>query len=191
MDCLLQRRGYSRPMWRFGLLIVCLTAAPALRACDFQYNPASVANYYRVEGWTLPGTTDFNPRATARISETPALREIPGAVAQLLPHDDYPYIVEFPSQEFVLNGSRKRMRPTQVKATIVRWKVEGKVVAYSYSLIPVVAHQVNGQWKIKSEVGCIFTATFIDDRGDGVFRVLVPSAFSTELIPLWARPPKS
>ena len=178
-------------MWRYGLPIVWLIAVPALSACDFQYDPASVANYYRVEGWTLPGTTDFNPAAMPRTSEAPELGQIPGAVAQLLPHDEYPYIVQFPSQEFVLNGSRKRLRPTQVKATIVRWKVGGKVVAYSYGLVPVVAHRVNGQWKIEAEVGCIFTATFIDDRGDGVFRVLAPGAFSRELIPLWARPPKS
>ena len=178
-------------MWRFGLLIVCLTAVPALRACDFQYDPASAANYYRVEGWTLPGITDFNPTANPRTSEVPDLREIPGAVAQLLPHDEYPYIVEFPSQEFVLNGSRKKLRPSQVKATIVRWKIGGKVVAYSYGLVPVEARRVNGQWKIEAEAGCIFTATFIDDRGDGIFRVLTPGAFSTELIPLWARPPKS
>jgi hypothetical protein len=178
-------------MWRFAVVIVSLTAGPLVRACDFQYDPASVANYYRAEGWTLPGTTDFNPAETPRFSEAPALREIPGAVAQLLPHDEYPYIIEFPAQEFILNGSRKRMRPAQVKATIVRWKVMGKVVAYSYGLVPVVAHRVNGQWRIDSEVGCIFTATFVDDRGDGVFRVLSPGAFSTKLIPLWARPPKS
>ena len=178
-------------MWRFGLLIVWLTTVPSLIACDFQYDPASVANYYREQGWTLPGTTDFNLSATPRTSEAPELAQIPGAVAQLLPHDEYPYIVEFPSQEFVLNGSRKKMRPAQLKATIVRWKVEGKIVAYSYGLVPVVARRVNGQWKIEIEAGCIFTATFIDDKGDGVFHVLVPGAFATELVPLWARPPKS
>jgi len=66
---------------------------------------------------------------------------IRGAVAEVLWHNEDPYIVEFPAQEFVLDGSRQRMRPVQVKASIVRWKSHGHVIAYSYSMIPVKAYK--------------------------------------------------
>lgn len=178
-------------MWRLGLLVVAFFFAPSGVACDFQYDPAATQRYYRADGWSLPGTTDFNPHATPRLAETPVFRPVQDAVAELLPHDEYPYIIEFPAQVFLLNGARQRMRPMQVKAGIVRWKVNGRVIAYSYGLIPVGAHKVDGKWKVEWEMGCIFTATFIDDTGDGVFRVLVPGPLTANLVPLWARPPKS
>jgi hypothetical protein len=70
------------------------------------------------------------------------------------------------------------MRPQPAKATIVRWKLYRHVVAYSYTLIPVAAHRAGGKWVVDSEAACVFTATFIDDKGDGVFRVLVPVALT-------------
>jgi hypothetical protein len=176
-------------MWRLGFFIVSLLAATAARAgaCQLEYDPIFIPSYYRAEGWTLPGTTDFNPAATPRLSELPPLKPVPGAVAELLPHDEYPYIIEFPAQDFVLNGARQKMRPAQVKAGIVRWKVDGHIIAYSYGLIPVTARRVNGKWEVQSELGCIFAATFIDDKGDGVFRVLVPGALTADLIPRWTQ----
>jgi hypothetical protein len=131
-------------------------------ACDLEYDPASSPQYYRQDGWALPGVADQSP-----------------------------VIVEFPAQEFVLNGARKRMRSMQVKATIFPWRMHGRVVAYSYHLIPVWAHRVNGKWVMDAEAACTFTATFIDNKGDGVFRVLVPGDFTPELIPRWARPKKT
>ncbi len=116
---------------------------------------------------------------------------VPGAVAELLPHDEYPYIIEFPAQEFVLNGAHQKMRAAQVKVGMVRWKVDGHIIAYSYGLIPVTARRVNGKWDVQSELGCIFTATFIDDKGDGVFRVLVPGGLTADQIPRWAKPKES
>jgi hypothetical protein len=50
---------------------------------------------------------------------------------------------------------------------------------------------VNGKWDVESELGCIFTATFIDDKGDGVFRILVPGGLTAGLIPHWAKPKES
>ena len=172
-------------------LAVLLAVAPAALACSFRYDPASIPKYYRAEGWVLPGAKDFNPTATPQPYGNPRTDRIPGAEAQLLPHDEYPYIVEFPAQEFRLNGARQRMRPTQAKTNIVRWKVDEHVVAYSYGLIPVTAHRANGKWVVDSEAACIFTATFVDDKGDGVFRILVPGAFTQDLVPLWAKPGKS
>jgi hypothetical protein len=130
-------------------------------ACEFEYDPASSPQYYRQDGWVLPGVADQPP-----------------------------YIVEFPAQEFVLNGARKRMRPMLVKATILPRRMRGRVAAYSYTMIPVAAHRVNGKWVMDAEAACIFTATFIDNKGDGVFRVLVAGDFTPELIPRWARPKK-
>jgi hypothetical protein len=170
-----------------GAVVLLLLFSPALLACDFEYSPAAIPQFYRAEGWTLPGTADFNPRATARIYGAPIRVPIPGATAHLLPHDDYPYIIEFPAQEFVLDGARKRMHQIQVKATIIRWDVGERVVAYSYGLIPVVAHRDKGKWVIASELGCIFDATFIDDKGDGIFRVLVRGALTPDLVPTWAK----
>jgi hypothetical protein len=180
-------------VFRLGLFIVWLLAAPAALAgeCHFEYDPISLPTYYRTEGWVLPGITDFNPSATPRLAELPSIKPVPGAVAELLPHDEYPYIIEFPAQEFVLNGARQKLRSAQVKVGMVRWKVDGHIIAYSYGLIPVTARRVNGKWDVQSEAGCIFTATFIDDRGDGVFRILVPGSLTTDLIPRWAKPKES
>jgi hypothetical protein len=35
----------------------------------------------------------------------------------------------------------------------------------------------------------MFYGTFIDNKGDGVFRTLVPGALTPELNPLWAKSP--
>jgi hypothetical protein len=142
--------------------------------------------YYRAEGWKLPGITDFDLRESANSYGAPISKPIPGATAYLLPHAA-PYIAEFPAQEFVLNGVRERMHATQVKATIIRWEVDKHVVAYSYGLIPVVAHRHNGKWIVDGETACIFFATFIDDKGDGLFRVLLPTRLTADLIPSWAK----
>jgi hypothetical protein len=132
-----------------------------------------------------------NPASAHRPEGLPNLTAISGALAQLLPHDEDPYVVGFPAQEFVLNGARQKMRPLHVKAAVVRWKIGKDIIAYSYELIPVTAHRVGGQWKIETEWGCIFTTTFIDDTGDGVFRVLVPGAHTEDLVPRWAKQPES
>ena len=79
----------------------------------------------------------------------------------------------------------------QAKAIIVRYSIGAKVVAFSYGLIPVKARREDGNWVVESETACIFTATFIDDKGDGVFRLLVSGAFTPDLVPRWAKPQKS
>jgi hypothetical protein len=111
--------------------IVVFVFVPAALACNFEYDPAAVQQYYRAEGWKLPGTTDFNPHAKPRAYGAPMRGPVPGARASLLSHDEDPYVIEFPAQDFVLNGARKRMRSAQMKATIIRWDVNGRVVAYS------------------------------------------------------------
>ena len=166
--------------------VALLLFSPTVLACDFQFSPATSPQFYREQGWILPGTTDFNPRATPRSYGAP-MGQVPGAKARLLSHDEDPYIVDFPAQEFIVDGARQRMHSIQVKATIVRWDVGDRVVAYSYGLIPVVAHRKNGKWVVTSEMACIFDATFIDDKGDGVFRVLVRGVLTSDLVPPWAK----
>jgi hypothetical protein len=113
------RELLSASSTRVGLLIAAwLLCTPLALACDFQYDPIAIQTLYRTEGWVLPGVADFS---SAMLSATPGA-PIRGAVAEVLAHSEDPYVVEFPAQEFVLNGSRQRMRPMQVKATIVRWK---------------------------------------------------------------------
>jgi hypothetical protein len=179
---LVEPHNYQVSLWTTRDVCQCgqfpdIAPAAFAGACHFEYDPISLPTYYRTEGWVLPGITDFNPSATPRLAELPSIKPVPGAISELLSHDEYPYIIEFPAQQFVLNGARQKMRSTQVKVGMVRWKVDGHIIAYSYGLIPVTARRVNGKWDVQSELGCIFTATFIDDRGDGVFRILVPWQF--------------
>jgi len=175
-------------MLRLSLLVAWLVLAPmAAQGCDFRYDPASTATYYRASGWILPGTTDFNIKTKPSLDGGPELKNIPGVRAELLPHDEEPYVIELPAQDFVLPTGRMKLRSMQAKATIARHKIGNMVIAYSYGLVPVTAERVDGQWVIKSEAGCIFTATFIDDKGDGIFRSLVPGPLTPDLIPDWAK----
>jgi hypothetical protein len=178
---------YTRSMHIARVAALLLLAAPMVAACSFRYDPATTMGYYRTEGWKLPGAADLADVAVTHIYPPPAMwGQVPGAVAQLLQHE-YPYIIEFPAQEFEFNGVRKKMRRLITKATIIRWKVGEQVVAYSYNLIPLEAHRKKRKWVVKAEMGCIFPATFIDDRGDGVFRLLVQRDLTPDLLPDWAK----
>ena len=64
-----------------------------------------------------------------------------------------------------------------------RYDLDGKVFAYSYGLIPVHAHK-NGKSKMDDEAACIFFATFVAVKGDGIFRELVRGGFAPDLVPL-------
>jgi len=83
------------------------------------------------------------------------------------------------------------MHRLTARAAIVRWDRNGTVFAYSYALTPVAAHRIQGKWQIDSEVGCVFDAAFIDDRGDGVFRLLVPGRLTEVLVPAWLTLPNA
>lgn len=160
-------------------------------ACGFKFDPAALPQYYRAEGWFLPGVEDYDPTAKVAVAGLPQLGKVlgvvPNAKAILLPHAS-PYVVQMPDQLFTLNGKRQRMRSVLAIAVLVRWAISGHTVAYSYSLVPVTeAHQENGKWIVQGESACLFEATFIDDRGDGVFRLLVPGPLTPEKIPQWAK----
>ncbi|HLK54048.1 MAG TPA: hypothetical protein VKU42_11375 [Candidatus Angelobacter sp.] len=120
------------------ILLFALTLVPSALACDLKYDPAAAPRYYREKGWKLPGIKDSIPYAAGQPHEFPLIENVPGAKTSLLEHE-FPYVITFPAQEFVLNGTRQRMRKMQVKAAIVRWEIDDRVVAYSYGLTPVAA----------------------------------------------------
>jgi hypothetical protein len=173
-------------MQSWKILLIVLALGPSALACDLKYDPAAAPHYYREKGWKLPGIKDFIPYTAGQPHEFPLIGSVPGAKTSIIEHE-FPYVITFPAQEFVVNGTRQRMRQMQVKATIVRWEIGDRVVAYSYGLTPVSAHKKHGKWVITSEVGCIFTVTFVDDRGDGIFRLLVPNVFAPDIVPLWVK----
>src|SRR6266852_1363351 len=149
------------------LTFVLVLILPGALACSFEFDPVSIQQFYRAEGWRLLGTN-------VATYGTPSVDSTSGLTAQALQHDESPFVVDFPAQDSVLNGARRRMRAIKAQVNIARWVTHGRTVAYSYSLIPVAAHRADGKWIIDSMAACIFFATFIDDKGDSVFRVLVP-----------------
>jgi hypothetical protein len=171
-------------MWCRCLILTVAIGCTAAAACDLQYDSVSYRRYYRANGWMLPGVGEFSSYGAVHSSLLISIGIVPGAVVEELRQDD-DYVVDFPAQEFTLDGAQKRMRRALYDAGIARWKVNGHVVAYSYVMEPVNAHKVKGKWKVDSHAACIFTATFIDAEGDGVFRLLVPGPLKADLIPQW------
>lgn len=156
-----------------------------LSACSLKYDPIAAAHFYRAEGWKLFGT-EPDPKGTIEPYLGPVGLQIPGAKAEIIPQQR-PFIITFPAQEFELEGKREKMRSMQVIAGVLRWSMNGKVFAYSYSLIPVDAHRKRGKWVIDSEAACIFGVAFIDQTGDGVFRLLVLNGVSADVVPDWVK----
>lgn len=74
-----------------------------------------------------------------------------------------------------------------MKVDVLRWLINDRIVAYSYGLTPMTAHQDQGKWIIDNEAASVFDVTFIDDKGDGIFRVMVHGPFPPDLVPSWAR----
>lgn len=70
---------------------------------------------------------------------------------------------------------------------VYRYDVDGKVVGYTFGLTPVEGHWIKGKWTTDSMAACDFNATFVDDKGDGVFRILLSGRLTPELVPRWAR----
>jgi hypothetical protein len=168
------------------ILVWCLSSWGA--ACDLEYKPAELKQLRRSQGWTLPGVHDFDNNAELHMEGLPPLQNIGGISHQLLKHE-FPYVIEFPDEEFVLNGSKFRLRKRQYLAQIIRTVKGNSIVAYEYGLIPVTAHKDrNHKWIIDSEMGCIFNATFIDEKGNGIFNVLINSQLTDYLLPDWAKP---
>ena len=168
-------------------------------ACDFQVDPATAKLFYRSEGWALPPVGRGKLSAPV-IFQGPgqavaALKFGPGPVegltTRVIIHEGTeadPNLFEIPKQEFEQDGKHHVMSSQMMVMDhwIWRYEVDGKVVAYTIGFTPVKGHRENGKWKSEGELACIFYGTFIDDRGDGVFRLLAPGWMKPDLLPQWA-----
>ncbi len=95
------------------------------------------------------------------------------------------FSAHFPEAVFAENGISKKMLARTVDVKVIyRWEINGRPYAYSYTLIP-------------RDLLCFFTVDFVDDKGDGIFRVMTsPGHASITLgapppVPEWARRPKA
>jgi hypothetical protein len=71
------------------------------------------------------------------------------------------YRVSFPAAVFEENGKPKKMQARTVGLhMLLRWEIYGKPYAYSYDLWP-------------EGLLCTFSVDLVDDKGDGIFRLLV------------------
>jgi len=177
------------------LMAICFALVQIAICCEFKYDPASVPRFYREDGWSLPGIENDDPHLKADMYGLPrldVLNQVAGLKVHVLRRDEDHYVVRFPEQVFSLSDQHNRMRSMLAKAIIVRWEIDSKIVAYTYGLIPIEkAYKKKGQWVYEGELGCIFYGTFVDDRGDGVFRTLVPGSLTPDLMPAWAKQPRS
>jgi len=177
-------------------LAVLLLLAGIAFGCDFKIESASAERFYRSEGWALPSLAES--RLSAPVTYGVPLKLGPGPVpglttrrVTLAPLDGETLLFDIPRQEFRRDGERHVMSSQQmVFQGIWRYDLDSKIVAYTIGLTPAVAHRENGKWRVDAEVGCIFWATFIDDDGDGVFRLLALGWMRPDLIPGWAQSPK-
>ncbi len=165
----------------FSVLIL----VSAVFACGFRSSRVSLHQFYRAQGWRLPAISAA-PSVSASTKGT-----VPGLVAKEV-HLDAPGLIEFPATDFRLDGQERQMPYQVMKASLTRWEVEGtdRVVAYTYDLAPADAKQVNGKWSVAAIAQCTFQASFIDDRGDGIFRLMVMEPMRAGLVPEWAKRPK-
>jgi len=110
----------------------------------------------------------------------------PDGVTFSIVQHEYGYHLTFPEAIFVEGGKRTKMLSrTFLLYQQVRWEIKGKAYAYSYLLGP-------------RDVLCTANIDIIDDKGDGVFRVMTPNGHTIwgaktvpPPLPEWATPPKS
>lgn len=169
-----------------AVVFAVVAVASVAFACGFQSSRISWQRFYRAEGWQLPGVS------AGELAPSDKKASIPGLTARAL-RLDAPGIVEFPSTEFNLDGQRRQMPAQTMRASLTRWELEGsgKVVAYSYDLVPIDARREGSKWVTGSIAQCTFEVTFIDDKGDGVFRLMLTEPMRAELMPDWTKRPKS
>lgn len=166
-------------------LIVAATASVVF-ACGFQSSRVSWQRFYRMQGFELPGI------ATGELVPAANVTPVPGLVAKAVRLKEGE-IIGFPATDFKLDGKRREMPEQLMKASVVRWELEGsgRVVAYTYTLAPVEVYRDNSGTTATAIAKCDFQATFIDDKGDGKFRLMHTEPMRAGLIPDWAKRPKS
>jgi|SRR5271165_515431 len=147
---------------KLALLLGCLAAAQCVAQCGFAIVPAAASNWYRNEGWQVPGLADAKGFANVHrtVDGKPQDWVWPEGISVTWVAHDKDYDVQFPDAIFDDNGSQKRMLPRRFKLySMLRWEMNGTPYAYSYELGPY-------------DVGCTASIDIIDDRGDGKFRLM-------------------
>jgi len=178
---------------RFTLAVLLVLSGLAW-ACDFKTDPSAARHFYRGDGWLLPpiergklsAPVIFQGQAAAALRFGPG--PVEGLTTRVIIHEATeaePNLFEIPRQEFEQDGKHHVMSSQMMVMDhwVWRYDVDGKVVAYTIGFTPVYGHRENGEWITESELACTFYGTFIDDRGDGVFRLLVPGWMTPDLMP--------
>jgi hypothetical protein len=160
----------------------------ACAQCGFAFEPAAEVRWYRNEGWSIPGLKGAKAILPGNlvIDGRPTPWPFPDGVTISIVQHDYGYRVTFPEAIFAKDGKRTRMLSRSfLLYQLVRWEINGKAYAYSYQLGPL-------------DVACTASIDIIDDKGDGVFRVMSPDGHPIwgrrtvpPPVPEWARQPKS
>jgi hypothetical protein len=182
-----------------NIVLASLFLIGVAHACDFKTEPAALRQFFRSEGWVLPEISSGKVSAPIVFRGYPKdwwkgplpFGPIPGLTVRMITRDPSEAnlnLFEIPRQEYE-QDDKHRMMSSQYLAfdhQVYRYEVEGKVVAYTFRLTPTEGHWNEGKWISEGEVACDFIATFVDNAGDGVFRVLLPGALTPDLVPRWA-----
>ena len=170
---------------RLAVLFILVWSLPMLAQCGFVAEPVAIYDWHRSEGWQLPGVEGYRAyRLEYKINgKSPAWPD--GVTVSTIEHSKS-YRVSFPEAIFQENGTPKKMRARAIGLhTLLRWEINGKPYAYSYELWP-------------DDVLCTFSVDLVDDKGDGVFRLMTApghAVFTSKLrpppLPEWALKPKS
>lgn len=176
--------------WKFAIITAAFLAGPVAicAQCGFAFEPAAAVRWYRNEGWKIPGLADAKAIVPINheIDGKPVPWDFPEGITVHWVQHNAGYRVTFPTSIFERDGQRTKMLAREfILYQMVRWEVNGKPYAYSYELGPL-------------DVACTANIDIIDDKGDGIFRVMTPNGHTlmgqkpmSPPIPEWAKPPKS
>jgi hypothetical protein len=168
----------TRMRTMLAVLAMFCFCVPMLAQCGFVAEPVSENRWYRSSGWELPGAKSGKIIPTEVIinGKPPAWPE--GMRVSVIVHRKG-YHANFPAAVFEEAGQPKKMKARSLTLQqLLRWEIKGKVYAYSYTLVPDRSLYV-------------FSVDIVDDRGDGVFRLMTDRSlrFSPPALPEWAKKP--
>ena len=156
-------------------VILCFSSLSMFAQCGFVAEPVSGTSWYRSDGWQLPGVRDGRSHGPIKVTINGQQPSWPdGVTVSELMHGKN-YRVRFPAAVFRDGLKTRKMRARMLDLyKLVRWDINGKPFAYSYLLHP------DGHL-------CVFSVDLIDDKGDGIFRVMVTPGHA--LVRLDSQPP--
>jgi len=177
-----------------AVLVLCMMATAAAAQCGFKSEPVAERHWYRSEGWKLPGI-DSGSKPIPVNFNMKARFWSEGMTASVIQLSE-PYVV-FPGGVFEEDGKAMKTEARTLavaRGWVKRWEINGKVYAYSYTLHDVRGSWIKGKFVLR-EGGllCMFSVAFVDDKGDGVFRLMTnahPDFAHPPALPEWALKPK-